>query len=160
MLEALTPTDIVVVGRETASVRTVDSSGKPVSANATKQEGQTASEEKPEPRLFAHDDRHRDTVLRVWTESDTIEYQCDVEFKITKVERAGWKIHGAPPDPFGGAPPYNAKQISPEGGGSFWARTSSALPATANNQQYKMTFEINGKKVDPDVICGFPPPEP
>ena len=51
-------------------------------------------------RLFAHDHHHRDTVLRVWTESDTIEYQCDEQFEIVQVERAGWKIYGAPENPF------------------------------------------------------------
>ena len=159
MFEALNPTDIVVVGRETASVRTVDSSGKPVSADATTQAHQTAPE--PTRRLFAHDDRHRDTVLRVWTESDTIEYECDEEFEIVKVERAGWKIHGAPQDPFANARPYRAERRQHATGGEpLWAWTSSVLPATANNQQYKMTFKINGELIDPDVICGFPPPTP
>jgi hypothetical protein len=158
MFEALKPTDIVVVGRETGSVRTVDSSGGPASAHATTGVGQTASEEKPTRRLFGHDDRHKDTVLRVWTGSDTIEYQCDEEFEIVKVERAGWKIYGAPENPFTGNLPYRATEKAATGGKPLWAWTSSVLPATANNQQYKMTFKINGELIDPDVVCGDPPP--
>ena len=41
---------------------------------------------------------------------------------------------------------------------SVWKWTSGVVPASANNQQYKMTFEIGGKRVDPDVVCGNPPP--
>ena len=75
MFEVLKPTDIVVIGREAASVRVVDKNGKPVPLNAS---GQPASRSTAAQRqLFAHDDRNKDTVLRVWTESDTIEYQCD-----------------------------------------------------------------------------------
>jgi hypothetical protein len=162
MFEALKPTDIVVVGREAASVRTVDNSGKPVSANATGQAGQAAPEPKATRRLFGHDDRHRDTVLRVWTESDTIAYECDEEFEIVRVERAGWKIYGAPEIPFDNGPlPYRSEQgTRATDGKPIWVWTSSILPATANNQQYKMTFRINGELIDPDVACGDPPPTP
>ena len=83
MFEVLEPTDIVVVGREPASVRTIDSKGKP-----------------SRDSCLAHDDGHRDTVLRVWTESDTIEYQCEEKFEIMKVEKAGWKIYDTPDNPF------------------------------------------------------------
>jgi hypothetical protein len=162
MFDALTSTDIVVVGREAASVRTVDNSGKPVSADATRQAGLAASEPKPTRRLFGHDDRHRDTVLRVWTESDTIEYQCDEEFEIVLVERAGWKIYGAPDIPFDNGPlPYRSEQRKRATDGKpIWVWTSSVLPAKANNQQYKMSFRINGELIDPDVACGDPPPTP
>ena len=176
MFEALKPTDIVVVGREPASVRAipapsdssgVDSSGKPVSANPTKEGGQTASEPKPTRRLFAHDHHHADTVLRVWTESDTIEYQCDRRFEIVKVEKEGWKIYDAPDNPFGsGKVDYKAQERQLGTGKRQYFWTSSVLPATANNQQYKMTFKIfdengkNGELVDPDIVCGNPPPSP
>jgi hypothetical protein len=138
MFDVLKPTDIVVMGREPASVRTSDSSGK---------------------HLGPHDDRNKNTVLRVWTESDTIEYQCDEEFAITNVARAGWKIFGAPDNPFEGPLPYRAvlKQRA-AGGKPLWVWTSSVLPAAANNQQYKATFMIGGESIDPDVVCGDPPP--
>ncbi len=113
MFEALEPTDIVVVGREPASVRKVDSSGKPVSAKLTIEADRTASEPQQTRKLFAHDDHHRDTVLRVWTESDTIEYQCDEKFEIVGVERAGWKIYDAPDNPFGNGRPYRAQEWRP-----------------------------------------------
>ena len=51
--------------------------------------------------MVSHEEHHADTVLRVWTESDTIEYQCDEPFEIVRVERAGWKIYDAPDNPFG-----------------------------------------------------------
>jgi hypothetical protein len=144
MFEALTPTDIVVVGREPASVRKVDIAGKPTL------------------RLFGHDHHHMDTVLRVWTEADTIEYRCDEEFEIVSVERAGWKIYGAPEIPFDNGPlPYRAAPSARVTGGKpVWVWTSSVVPATANNQQYKMAFKINGELIDPDVACGNPPPTP
>jgi hypothetical protein len=167
MLEALEPTDIVVVGRNAASVLTVDDSGKPVSANAkpmsanaTTQASQTASDAKRTRKLFAHDDHNSNTVLPVWTESDTIEYQCDQKFEITKIKRAGWKIYGAPEDPFVHRKrPYVSEQEERDGR-QMWIWTSGTLPAAANNQQYKMSFTINGEEIDPDVICGNPPPEP
>ena len=95
MFEVLKPTDIVVVGPEPASVRVVDKDGNPLPLDENGQpvprdaSGQraagstTAAPEPPKRRLFGHDDRHMDTVLRVWTESDTVEYQCDVPFEIT-----------------------------------------------------------------------------
>jgi hypothetical protein len=129
MFEALDPTDIVVVGQEPASVC--------------------------EGKLLRHDDRNYVTVLRVWTESDTIEYQCAVEFAIAKVKKAGWRIYNAPDDPFGNSKDgYKASEIEK----GLWVWRSGLLPASANNQQYKMTFRIGGRNVDPDVVCGNPPP--
>jgi hypothetical protein len=155
MFETLKPTDIVVVGLKPASVLTVDSSGKPV----TSPPPTSHSSEKLTKKLFAHDDGNKDTVLRVWTESDTIEYRCDEEFEIVRVEKAGWKIHGTPNNPFGGRRPYRAKR-SVSGGESLWVWKSGVLAAKANNQQYKPMFKIGGEEIDPDVVCGSPPPSP
>ena len=145
MFEALTPTDIVVVGREPASVRRL----------------------RQKLQLSPHDDRNKDTVLRVWTESDTIEYQCERPFEIVRVEKAGWRVYDSPDDPFGGGAPYRAQQTPrAKGQKPLWVWTSGLLPARADNQQYKMTFRIfdkngkNGVEVDPDVVCGNPPPSP
>jgi hypothetical protein len=146
MFEILKPTDIVVVGRKPASVRKT---------------GQGL-------QLMGHDDHHTDTVLRVWTESDTIEYQCDEPFEIVGVKRAGWKIYDAPDNPFGfGKVKYIAQKRNGDTDEKpIWVWTSGLLPATANNQQYKMTFKIfdengkNGELVDPDIVCGNPPPSP
>ena len=136
----LKATDIVVVGKEPASVRGT---------------GQ-------ERRLMAHDHHHTDTVLRVWTECDTIEYQCDERFEITGVERKGWKIYDAPENPFGlGKADYVAQDKGRDANGKpLWVWTSGLLPASANNQQYKMTFTIDNQEIDPDVVCGSPPPSP
>jgi hypothetical protein len=172
MFEALKPTDIVAIGQEAASVRVVDENGKavpldesgqPVPRSTADTRNSAVPNDSPTRRLFAHDDRNRDTVLRVWTESDTIEYQCDQEFEIVKVERAGWKIYGSPenifePDrPFDGSFTYKAEKRT-TGGKLIWFWKSGVLPATANNQQYKMTFKIGKQKIDPDVVCGDPPP--
>jgi hypothetical protein len=176
MFEALKSTDIVAIGPEAASVRVVyengeavplDESRQPVPRSTADTRSSAVRSDSPTRRLFRHDDRNRDTVLRVWTESDTIEYQCDQEFEIVKVERAGWKIYGAPDNLFereSRATPYKATKertstIDAAGNPKFvWKWTSGRLPARANNQQYKMTFKIGNKKIDPDVVCGDPPP--
>ena len=168
MFDVLTPTDIVVVGSEPASVRVLDKNGKPVAPRTADAPHSAAHPGEPLTRhLCAHDDRHRDTVLRVWTESDTIEYYCDEEFEIVQIERAGWKLFGAPDNLFErerGAMPYKARKvqtstIGADGDPTFvWKWTSGVVPASANNQQYKATFKIRGKSIDPDVVCGTPPP--
>ena len=38
--------------------------------------------------------------------------------------------------------------------------TSGVLPAKANNQQYKPTLKIGREEIDPDIVCGDPPPAP
>jgi hypothetical protein len=153
MFDDLKPTDIVVIGGEAASVLVDADNG--------------ANGAPPTRRLVAHDDRHRDTVLRVWTDSDTIEYQSDVEFQIVEMKRAGWHIYGSPENPFehakGSAPYFATNQtdpalVAPGQPTPAWTWTSGEVPASANNQQYKMTFRIAGQLVDPDVVCGDPPP--
>ncbi len=154
MLEALKPFDIVVVGKEAASVRVIAEEG--VGGTGTRRT----------KRLTAHDDRHRDTVLKVWTESDTVEYQCAEQFEIVTVEQANWRIHGAPPNLFErerGTLPYEARKepatTGPAGNPRpVWKWTSGTVPKSANNQQYKMSFKIGNDLIDPDVVCGDPPP--
>ena len=170
LFDVLKPTDIVVMGFEPASVRVLDKDGKPVAPRTADTPNSAALPSEPPTRhLRPHDDCNKDTVLRVWTESDTIEYQCDEEFEIVKVKRAGWKIYGAPDNPFERerrATPYKATKeptstIDAAGNPTLvWKWTSGVLPATANNQQYKMTFTIRGQEIDPDVVCGDPPPAP
>jgi len=144
MFDVLEPTDIVVMGQEPASLITIDSSGRRVPR-----------------RLLAHDEGNRHTVLRVWTGSDTIEYRCEEKFAITKVEKAGWKIHDTPDNPFQEPLPYEAKEMPRASGQKpLWVWKSGVLTAKANNQQYKATFKIGGKLIDPDVVCGYPPPNP
>jgi hypothetical protein len=170
MFKELKPTDIVVMGVEAASVRVVDKddkavpldeSGQPVPRSTADTRNSAVPNDSPTRKLFAHDDRHRDTVLRVWTESDTIEYRCEEAFEILEVKSVGWKIYGAPDNPFANKKPYKAQQVQgAKGGKPLWVWRSSRLPATANNQQYKMTFKIGDEKIDPDVVCGDPPPSP
>ena len=156
MFEVLKPTDIVVIGQEAASVRV-----------AEEQDHAGDARKPPTLELTAHNDRNKDTVLKIWTDSDTVEYQCDEEFKIVEVKQAGWNIYNAPTDPFqkpDQKAPYLASEVTSATIDAFgnlksvWKWTSGVVPASANNQQYKMTFEIGGKRVDPDVVCGNPPP--
>jgi hypothetical protein len=167
MFDVLKPTDIVVVGSEPASLRVLDKNGKPVAPRTGDAPHSAARPSKPTTKhLHPHDDRNRDTVLRVWTESDTIEYQCDEAFEIVQMDRAGWKLFGAPDNLFErkGAMPYKAikvrtSTIDADGNPTLaWKWTSGRVPASANNQQYKATFKIRRKKIDPDVVCGSPPP--
>jgi hypothetical protein len=168
MFDVLKPTDIVVIGSEPASLRVLNKNGKPVAPRTADASHSAAPPSEPSKKhLHPHDDRNRDTVLRVWTESDTIEYQCDEEFEIVRMERAGWKLFGAPDNPFErerGATPYKATKertstIDADGNPKFaWKWTSGVVPASANNQQFKATFRIRGKLIDPDVVCGSPPP--
>jgi hypothetical protein len=170
MFDVLKPTDIVVMRFEPTSLRVLNKDGKPVAPHTADTPNSAALPgEPPTKHLHAHDDCHRDTVLRVWTESDTVEYQCDEEFEIERMERAGWKLFGAPDNPFErerGATPYKATKeptstIDADGNPKFvWKWTSGVVPASANNQQYKATFKIRGKSIDPDVVCGDPPPAP
>jgi len=170
MFDVLKPTDIVVIGSEPASVRVLDKDGTPVAPPAADARSSAARRGKTLTRdLHPHDDRNRDTVLRVWTESDTIEYQCDQKFAIVKVKKAGWKLFGAPDDPFEtkrGKAPYKATKeqastLDAAGNPTFvWKWKSGVVPASANNQQYKATFRIAGQLIDPDVVCGDPPPAP
>ena len=76
------------------------------------------------------------------------------------MKRAGWKMYDAPDNPFGNerCDLQGPAKESRNGRKHYLSGTSGLLPATANNQQYKMTFLIDGKKVDPDVVCGDPPP--
>jgi hypothetical protein len=152
MFDALKPTDIVAVGHEAASVRVIQDPGTPGTSP------RAANQPPPTRGLYAHNAANHDTVLRVWTESDTIEYHCDQAFEIVRVERTGWKIYGAPENPFGGTLPYRARQS--DTAAALWIWTSGKLPATANNQQYKATFKIADELIDPDVVCGDPPPAP
>ena len=168
MFDVLKPTDIVVMGSEPASLRVLDKNGKPVAPRAAGAPNSAAPPSEPSKKhLSPHDERHRDTVLRVWTESDTIEYQCDEAFEIVQMDRAGWKLFGAPDNLFErerGATPYRATKertstTDAEGNPKLvWKWTSGVVPASANNQQYKSTFKIRGKLIDPDVVCGDPPP--
>jgi len=173
MFDVLKPTDIVVIGSQPASVRVFNRDRKPGAHHAVDTPNSAALPgELPIKRLGPHDDRSGDTVLRVWTESDTIEYQCDVPFEIVEVNRAGWKMYDAPDNPFGvGKVKYTARERKSDTDEKpIWVWTSGLLPARANNQQYKMTFRIGGRfidgelvggeLVDPDVVCGDPPPAP
>jgi hypothetical protein len=158
MFEALKPTDIVAVGKEAASVRVVP-----------RQESVGGARTEDTRQLDEHNERHRDTVLKVWTESDIVEYQCAEKFEIVDVKQVKRMIDGAPANLFererGALTPetrYVAmEEMTPGPAGNpvpVWKWTSGTVPASANDQQYKMTFKIGNDLIDPDVVCGDPPP--
>jgi len=141
--QRLEPTSIIVVRDQATSYTNVAPRNKP-----------------PDMKLLRHDPNgHKETVLRVWTESDRVEWQAAQAFEITNIQKApapGFQAAGAgvPANPFYDAvTPYAAK----ESGGFYTIQTSTARKE-ANGQQYKITFRIAGRLVDPDIACGFPPP--
>jgi hypothetical protein len=141
--QGLGPTSIIVVRDQPTSYTNVAKRGQPTVM-----------------KLLRHDPNgHRETVLPVWTESDRVEWQSVQAFEIVGIQKAprpGFQAAGAsvPANPFYDAvTPYSAK----ESGGSYIIQTSTAR-RESNGQQYKITFRIAGRIVDPDIACGFPPP--
>ena len=97
----------------------------------------------------------RETVLKVWTESDVIEWQSDRPFAIVTIEKAeppAPSVASAPKNPFYGDIPFNAASSD-----STYKYQTPKLRASANGQQYKISLRIDGRLVDPDIICGSPP---
>jgi hypothetical protein len=97
----------------------------------------------------------------VWTESDRVQWQCSQPFEVIRIEKApspGFQAlgPGVPTNPFHVAlTPYASHQE----GGRHVIQTSTAR-REANGQQYKITFSLSLTKrvVDPDMVCGEPPP--
>jgi len=141
--QELGPTSIIVVRDQPTSYTNVAKRGRPTVM-----------------KLLRHDPNgHRETVLPVWTESDRVEWRFAQPFEIVGIQKAplpGFQAAGAgvPANPFYDAvTPYSAK----ESGGLYIIQTSTAR-RESNGQQYKITFRIAGRIVDPDIACGFPPP--
>jgi hypothetical protein len=105
-----------------------------------------------EGKLVDHDSTEHQPI-RMWTESDIIQWECDRPFVILSVDkftRSGYQSPGSPDTPFYLRPPYASDS-------SHVARSSIAMGA-ANNQHYKARIRVGGNTLDPDIICGFPPP--
>jgi hypothetical protein len=111
-------------------------------------------------RLHDHEDPavHRKTILPVFTESDVIEWRADQRFEITSVGKPAhpeFAQQGTPDQPFYENPPYRSSASN----GQHIAR-SSKIKREANGQQYKVNIKIGDRDVDPDFVCGDPPPNP
>ena len=109
--------------------------------------------------LVPHDNAIRHAAIRVFTESDVIEWECDEAFAIastTKAEDPIWQKDGTPENPFYTGPPFDGEPLS---NNRFRAR-SSKTRAEANGQQYKVFIKITtgDRLIDPDYVCGDPPP--
>jgi hypothetical protein len=107
--------------------------------------------------LVAHDMAIKHAAIRVYTESDQIEWECDRAFTIASTEKAHnpiWYQPGTPDNPFYAGPPFVAEC----GSDTRYRARSSTTTAAANGQQYKVTITIGGRDVDPDYVCGNPPP--
>jgi hypothetical protein len=107
--------------------------------------------------LVPHNAAIAEAVIRVWTESDTIEWMSEQAFAIVSTQKADhpiWDRPGTPNDPFHTSPPFDA---APGADGRYRAQ-SSTTRKEANGQQYKVTISIANRLVDPDYVCGSPPP--
>src|SRR6266487_1759846 len=108
--------------------------------------------------LVPHDIAVRHAAIRVFTESDIIEWESDQPFTIVSTEKAVnaiWSEDGTPTNPFYSGPPFES---TGDTANQYRARSSKAKQA-ANGQQYKVSIRLNdGRLVDPDYVCGDPPP--
>jgi hypothetical protein len=108
--------------------------------------------------LVPHDRAIRHAAIRVFTESDIIEWRSDQPFTIVSTEKAEepiWSVAGTPENPFYSGPPFEST-VDP--GNRHQARSSKTKQA-ANGQQYKVSIRLeDGRLVDPDYVCGDPPP--
>jgi hypothetical protein len=109
-------------------------------------------------KLEDHDLAIRHAAIRMFTESDVIEWESDAPFSIestAKAENPIWHRDGTPDNPFHTGPPFDS---APHDNGRHKAR-SSTTTKDANGQQYKVSIRLSdGRLVDPDYVCGDPPP--
>jgi hypothetical protein len=106
-------------------------------------------------RLVDHDDAIPHSMIRMWTESDVIEWEADTPFVILSVVKAEpataiYSRDDSPDNPFYVGPPYASD--------SHHVVRSSIVKDTAHDQQYKVSIQIGGRTIDPDFVCGSPPP--
>src|SRR5262249_4644048 len=111
----------------------------------------------PNQKLVSHDPSGvRETVLHVWTESDTIEWQSDRPFEITRVAKAGPPQRGtqdtAPENPFKSGFPYSGLAAT------NYRVQSSQLSRSPNNRQYKTSTTTDAPLSAPAFRGGAPPP--
>jgi hypothetical protein len=107
--------------------------------------------------LVPHDYAIRHAAIRMYTDSDTIAWECDQPFTIVSTEKVTepiWCANGTPDNPFYSGPPFCGQ---PVGNGCFRAESSMTM-AAANGQQYKVSIMIGDRLIDPDYVCGSPPP--
>jgi hypothetical protein len=147
-LNGLAPTSIVVVPDPTYGKGST--SGHPASYEGGVLKPHTANP-------------HARTVLKVWTETDQIEYICDAPFEIARVDKVNdwYKEKHVPVVEASKDFPFHQKLPESRSKGTQHHLLTSTLRWEANDKQYKMTFKIAQSQtettVDPDYYCGFPP---
>ena len=107
--------------------------------------------------LVRHETAVREAAIRVYTESDVIEWVCDQAFSIVSTEKSHnpiWREPTAPDNPFYTGPPYDAGC----GADTRYRAQSTKTRKEANGQQYKVSIRIGTRLIDPDYVCGSPPP--
>lgn len=107
--------------------------------------------------LVPHEAAVREAAIRVFTESDVIEWVCDQAFSIVSTGKAHnpiWREPTAPDNPFYTGPPYDAEY----GADTRYRAQSTKTRKEANGQQYKVSIRIGNRLIDPDYVCGSPPP--
>jgi hypothetical protein len=107
--------------------------------------------------LVPHDYAIRHAAIRLYTESDVITWECDRPFRIVSTEKVSdplWQAQGSPDNPFYVGPPFDGNPVSDV----RYKAESSTTKAAANGQQYKVTIMIGDRLIDPDYVCGSPPP--
>jgi hypothetical protein len=95
--------------------------------------------------------RFPNTVLKLFrTTQDRAVWWSEQEFKITTIEKENPKRDGTAPYPFEVEPQSTRQMIT---GQAIWVARSAVPRDTAYGQEYKITFEMGGKTIDPNMDC-------
>lgn len=106
-------------------------------------------------RLRKHPEVHKaypDTVLRVFRKrGEKVVWWSEDEFRVTDIQNEDPRLRGKMDDPFG-EPIHQGWEDDAEGRPIWVARSTVPLPS-ADGQQFKITFTMQGKKIDPNMEC-------
>ncbi len=104
--------------------------------------------------LRKHPEVHRqfpETVLKLFRKTqDRAVWWSEHEFRITGIEKEEPENDGTAAYPFAFAPEARLQPIS---GQRIWVARSSVPVNDAYGQEYKITFTIEGRTIDPNMEC-------
>jgi hypothetical protein len=107
-----------------------------------------------EGKLRKHPEVHklfRDTILTLYkSKRDTAVWWSEKEFMITGIDKEDPKKNFTADYPFGAKPDAERKTID---GKPVWVAKSTVPVDTAYGQEYKITFEMGGQRIDPNMDC-------
>jgi hypothetical protein len=95
-----------------------------------------------------------ETILVISTATkDSVTWRCDRPFRVTKFEPVDPhpRFHVPPPEPNVERMPFS--NPFPFDATANFEVNSGPVKLSAKNTQYKVTFEIEGQSVDPDLFC-------